>query len=124
MLEKIKLYLENYRIQKVLFELLNLDLKELNYSWNDNINCFSFSGGIIKLLKLNEYYIKSSLVYIKDGQWLQKQDDFIGLLSNLFKQDEYKEIDDFDLGVVKSISCSRSNNETNYFANINLYESN
>lgn len=123
-LEKMKLYLENYRIQKVFFKLLNLDLKELNYSWRDNINCFSFSGGIIKLLKLNEYYIKSSLGYIKNRQWLQKQDDFISLLSNLFTQDEYKEIDDFDLGLVKSISCSRSNNETNYFANINLNGSN
>lgn len=72
MLEKIKLYLENYRIQKVLFELLNLDLKELNYSWNDNINCFSFSGGIIKLLKLNEYYIKSSYILKMDNGYKSK----------------------------------------------------
>lgn len=85
---------------------------------------FLEGGGIIKLLKLNKYCIKSSLVYIKDGQWLQKQDDFIGLLSNLFTQDECKEMDDFDLGIVKSISCSKSNNKTNYFANINLHKSN
>ncbi len=90
----------------IFFELLNLDLIELNYSWNDNINCFSYYGGVIKLLKLNKYCIKSSLVYIKDGQWLQKQDDFIGLLSILFAQDVCWVIDDFELGIVLSISCS------------------
>ncbi|EFS4221557.1 hypothetical protein HXR77_000242 [Campylobacter upsaliensis] len=109
LLNKYYVELDKYRIKNAILDLFKAELKELDYYWRDNINCFG-SNNDFKLLQFDTNPLK----------WK----DFIDLIDSLIITDNCREVDDFDLRLVDSISNSKSNNTLNYFANINLRKTN
>lgn len=108
---KLKILLNNYLIQRAILKFLKSDLKALDFSQLKKINCFSFYGGELRDLRLEPCFF---------NLW----NDFISLIDSLIIMQDYREIEDFNLGLVKSVSNSKSDNPHNYFANINLKNSN
>ncbi|EAL0061429.1 hypothetical protein BGG39_06460 [Campylobacter lari] len=103
----IERLIDKYFCIKTIVALLKEDFESYNVFQLNKINCFAFHGGDLKLLRIRTGY---------DDNWKAFED----LINRMIIIEKYQEVEKFNIGLIKSISCSKSNNIGNYFYNIDI----